>query len=110
MWLAPPSLGGGGAMVERQRERQAMRGSLRAVATTAGDCEAREVEYCQRSGCKTGGPRIPARRTPDIAVSERVGGLQSVVRAGGGSVGGLQSVVRAGAGSVGGLQSVVRAG
>jgi hypothetical protein len=48
----------------RQRERQARRGSLRAVASTAGDCGAREVEYCQRSRCRTGGPRIPARRSP----------------------------------------------
>jgi hypothetical protein len=60
----------------RQRERQALRGPLRAVASTAGNCGAREVEYCQRSRCRTGGPRIPARRTPDSAVSERVRALQ----------------------------------
>src|SRR5262249_12923703 len=43
----------------------------RAVASTAGGCEAREVEYCQRWRCETGGAPTPARRTPDIAVSER---------------------------------------
>jgi len=57
--------------VERHRERQAMRGSLRAVASTAGSRTAREVEYCQRSSCETGRPRIPARMTSEIAVSER---------------------------------------
>ena len=69
-----------GAVVRRQRERQALRGSLRAVASTADCCEAREVEDCQRSGCETGAPRIPARRSPRSAVSERVRGLQSPVR------------------------------
>jgi hypothetical protein len=72
----------GGAAVKRQRERQALRGSLRAVATTAGDCKAQGVEYCQRWSSETGGSRIPARRTPDGAVSERVHGLQRRVRAG----------------------------
>ena len=65
------------ARERRQRERQALRGSLRAVASTAGDCEAREVEYCQRWFCETGGSPTPARRSPDSAVSERVRGLHS---------------------------------
>src|SRR6185436_20131940 len=57
------TLRAGGARARGVNASARRGGSRRAVASTAGHFEAQEVEYCQRSCCKTGGPRIPARRT-----------------------------------------------